>query len=92
MFINNLINMKKELVRIYLPPDANTFLYALEHVLQSKGEINLLVGTKQPMPIWLNPDQAKLHFTQGASVWKWLSDGTARPRTTVHALALAHDH
>jgi xylulose-5-phosphate/fructose-6-phosphate phosphoketolase len=74
MFINNLINMKKELVRIYLPPDANTFLYALEHVLQSKGEINLLVGTKQPMPIWLNPDQAKLHFTQGASVWKWLSD------------------
>jgi phosphoketolase len=43
----NLINMKKELVWIYLPLDANSFLYALGHVLQSKGKINLLVGTKQ---------------------------------------------
>lgn len=55
-FINNLVNMKSSMVRVYLPPDANCFVCTLAHCLRSQNYVNLMVGSKQPTPIWLSPE------------------------------------
>lgn len=58
---------------MYLPPDANTFLSTMAHVLQSKGYVNLMVGSKQPSAVFLSPEEAEAHCRAGASVWKTFS-------------------
>lgn len=58
---------------MYLPPDANTFLSTLAHCLESKNYINLVVGSKQPGPVYLTPEEADSHCRSGASVWKFAS-------------------
>jgi len=73
MFINNLLNMKSSMIRIYFPPDVNCFLTTMEHCLMSRNKINLIVGTKNQMPVYLSMEEAKQHCTAGASVWKWAS-------------------
>jgi xylulose-5-phosphate/fructose-6-phosphate phosphoketolase len=73
-FIDHLINKKAELVRVYLPPDANTLLSVADHCLRSRNYINLIVAGKQPEPQWLSMDEAVQHCIAGLGIWKWASD------------------
>ncbi|PGH19370.1 hypothetical protein AJ80_04010 [Polytolypa hystricis UAMH7299] len=72
-FISAVLNLKPNAARVYLPPDANTFLSTLAHCLQSKNYINLMVGSKQPSQVYLSPDEAENHCRAGGSVWKFAS-------------------
>jgi len=72
-FIDHLLNKKADVVRIYLPPDANCLLSVGDHCLRSRNYINLIVAGKQPAPQWLNIEDAVTHCTAGVSVWKWAS-------------------
>ncbi len=74
-FIDHLLNKKADVVRIYLPPDANTLLSVADHCLRSRNYINLIVAGKQPAPQWLTMDEAVRHCTTGLGVWEWASDG-----------------
>jgi len=78
-FIDHLVNKKAEVVRVYLPPDANTLLSVADHCLRSKNYINLIVAGKQPAPQWLNMDEAVAHCTTGLGVWKWASNDNGSP-------------
>ncbi|KAJ3177855.1 hypothetical protein HDU85_005767 [Gaertneriomyces sp. JEL0708] len=71
--IDTLINLKSKLIRIYLPPDANCLVSTLNHCLTSKNYINLIVSSKQPMPVFLSREDAIRHCAAGASVWKQFS-------------------
>jgi xylulose-5-phosphate/fructose-6-phosphate phosphoketolase len=73
-FIDHLVNKKASVVRVYLPPDANTLLSVADHCLHSKNYINLIVAGKQPAPQWLTIDEAVTHCTIGMGVWKWASN------------------
>jgi hypothetical protein len=64
-FIDHLLNKKADVVRIYLPPDANTLLSVADHCLRSRNYINLIVAGKQPAPQWLTIDEAVAHCTTG---------------------------
>ena len=70
-FINTLLTKKNEVVRIYLPPDANSLLAVTERCLKSRDQINLIVASKQTMPQWLTLEEAQIHLEKGASVWEW---------------------
>jgi xylulose-5-phosphate/fructose-6-phosphate phosphoketolase len=72
-FINALLNMKANIVRIYLPPDANCLISTFDHCLQSRGYINLVVANKNPLPQWLSMEEAIAHCRAGGSVWRWAS-------------------
>jgi len=78
-FIDHLVNKKAEVVRVYLPPDANTLLSVADHCLRSKNYINLIVAGKQPAPQWLTIDEAVAHCTVGLGVWKWASNDEGAP-------------
>jgi xylulose-5-phosphate/fructose-6-phosphate phosphoketolase len=78
-FIDHLVNKKADVVRIYLPPDANTLLSVADHCLRSKNYINLIVAGKQPAPQWLTIDEAVAHCTTGLGVWKWASNDDGNP-------------
>lgn len=69
-FIGAVLNLKPDYARVYLPPDANTFLSTLAHCLRSKNYVNLMIGSKQPTPVYLSPEQAENHCRAGGSVWK----------------------
>jgi xylulose-5-phosphate/fructose-6-phosphate phosphoketolase len=73
-FIDHLLNKKADVVRIYLPADANTLLSVSDHCLRSRNYINLIVAGKQPAPQWLTIDEAIQHSASGVSVWKWASN------------------
>ncbi|GAB1203350.1 hypothetical protein APSETT445_001985 [Aspergillus pseudonomiae] len=72
-FIGNVLKLKPNAARVYLPPDANTFLTTVHHCLKSKNYINLMVGSKQPTPVYLSPEEAESHCRAGASTWKFCS-------------------
>ncbi|TFK75126.1 phosphoketolase [Pluteus cervinus] len=72
-FIGSVLNLKPQFARVYLPPDANCFLSTLSHCLRAKNYVNLIVGSKQPTPVWLSPDEADKHCIAGASIWSWAS-------------------
>jgi xylulose-5-phosphate/fructose-6-phosphate phosphoketolase len=74
-FINSLLTKKGSIVRIYLPPDANTLVSTLDHCLASTGYINLVIATKQPLPQWLTMEEAIAHNDAGASIWAWAGHG-----------------
>jgi xylulose-5-phosphate/fructose-6-phosphate phosphoketolase len=65
------VNKKSEVIRIYLPPDANTLLSVMDHCLKSKNYVNVVIAGKQPELQWLNMEQAVAHCAQGASDWTW---------------------
>jgi len=73
-FIDHLVNKKADVVRIYLPPDANTLLSVADHCLRSRNYINLIVAGKQPAPQWLTMDEAIPHCTAGLGIWEWASN------------------
>ena len=78
-FIDHLVNKKADVVRIYLPPDANTLLSVADHCLRSKNYINLIVAGKQPAPQWLTMDEAVAHCTTGLGIWNWASNDDDNP-------------
>jgi xylulose-5-phosphate/fructose-6-phosphate phosphoketolase len=79
-FIDHVVNKKAEVVRVYLPPDANTLLSVTEHCLRSRDYVNVIVAGKAPSPQWLDVDAARLHCAAGLGVWSWAgSDGGGEP-------------
>lgn len=72
-FIGAVLNLKPYAARVYFPPDANTFLSTIAHCLKSTNYVNLMVGSKQPQPVFLSADEAESHCRAGASVWKFAS-------------------
>ena len=73
-FIDHVANKKSDVVRIYLPPDANTLLSVGDHCLRSRNYVNLIISGKQPAPVWLNIDAAIRHCTVGLGIWEWASN------------------
>jgi xylulose-5-phosphate/fructose-6-phosphate phosphoketolase len=82
-FIDHLLNKKADVVRIYLPPDANTLLSVADHCLRSRNYINLIVAGKQPAPQWLTIDEAIAHCTTGLGVWPWASNDEGGPEVVM---------
>ncbi|MFG1676634.1 phosphoketolase [Micromonospora sp. NPDC049282] len=79
-FIDHVVNKKAEVVRVYLPPDANTLLSTMDHCLRSRHYINVVVAGKQPAPNWLTMDEAIQHCRRGLGIWDWAStDDDAEP-------------
>jgi xylulose-5-phosphate/fructose-6-phosphate phosphoketolase len=72
-FIGHVANKKAEVVRVYLPPDANTLLSVTDHCLRSRNYVNVVVAGKQPAPQWLTMEQAIRHSAAGLGVWDWAS-------------------
>ena len=70
-FIDHVINKKAEVVRVYLPPDANTLLAVMDHCLRSRDYVNVIVAGKAPAPQWLTYEQAQLHCARGLGIWEW---------------------
>ena len=70
-FIDHVVNKKPEVIRVYLPPDANTLLYVTDQCLRSRNLINVIVAGKQPAPQWLSMDAAVEHCRAGAGIWSW---------------------
>ena len=73
-FIDHVVNKKAEVIRVYLPPDANCLLSVTDHCLRSRNYVNVVVAGKQPAPQWLTMDQAVKHCTQGLGIWEWASN------------------
>jgi xylulose-5-phosphate/fructose-6-phosphate phosphoketolase len=79
-FIDHVVNKKAEIIRVYLPPDANTLLSVADHCLRSRDYVNVIVAGKQPALQYLSMEDAILHCTRGAGIWEWAStDGGAEP-------------
>ena len=70
-FIDHVVNKRAEVVRVYLPPDANTLLSTYDHCLRSRQYVNVVVAGKQPSPSFLDMDQAIAHCTRGLGIWEW---------------------
>jgi xylulose-5-phosphate/fructose-6-phosphate phosphoketolase len=104
-FIDTVVNKKSSVVRIYLPPDANSLLTVTDHCLRSKNYVNLIIAGKQPELQWLSMEDAVKHAKQGVSVWPWASNdngevpdiilacaGDVPTLETVAAAALLREH
>ena len=78
-FIDHVASKKADVVRIYLPPDANCLLSVADHCLRSRNYINLIVAGKQPEWQWLDIDEAVRHCTAGAGIWPWAGTGDGEP-------------
>ena len=78
-FIDHVANKKADIVRIYLPPDANTLLSVADHCLRSRNYVNLIVAGKQLAPQWLDMDSAVRHCTTGLGIWDWASNDNGNP-------------
>jgi xylulose-5-phosphate/fructose-6-phosphate phosphoketolase len=79
-FIDHVVNKKAEIIRVYLPPDANTLLSVADHCLRSRDYVNVIVAGKQPALDYLSMDDAVVHCTRGLGIWEWAStDGDDEP-------------
>ena len=79
-FIDHVVNKKADVIRVYLPPDANTLLSITDHCLRSRDYVNVIVAGKQPEPQWLDIDAAIAHCETGVGIWHWASnDGAGEP-------------
>jgi xylulose-5-phosphate/fructose-6-phosphate phosphoketolase len=72
-FIDHVVNKKADVVRVYLPPDANCLLSVADHCLRSRNYVNVIVAGKQPALQWLDMDAAINHCTNGIGIWEWAS-------------------
>ncbi|SOD22869.1 phosphoketolase, partial [Nitrosomonas ureae] len=86
-FIDHVINKKAEIIRVYLPPDANTLLSVTDHCLRSRNYVNVIVAGKQPQPQWLDMDAAIKHCTAGIGIWEWASNDQGEEPDVVMACA-----
>jgi xylulose-5-phosphate/fructose-6-phosphate phosphoketolase len=104
-FIDHVINKKADIVRVYLPPDANCLLSVTDHCLRSKNYVNVVVAGKQPAPVWLSMDEAIKHCAAGVGIWEWASNdrggepdvvmaccGDVPTLETLAAVELLHEH
>jgi xylulose-5-phosphate/fructose-6-phosphate phosphoketolase len=73
-FIDHAVNKKAEVVRVYLPPDANCLLSVMDHCFRSRHYVNVVVAGKHPAPQWLDMDEAVRHCAAGIGIWKWASN------------------
>jgi xylulose-5-phosphate/fructose-6-phosphate phosphoketolase len=86
-FIDLVCNKKAEVIRVYLPPDANCLLSVIDHCLRSRHYVNVVVAGKHPAPQWLNMDQAIKHCTAGIGLWEWASNDAGGDPDLVMAAA-----
>ncbi|WP_274563909.1 phosphoketolase [Streptomyces spiramyceticus] len=70
-FVDHVLNKSPEVVRVYLPPDANTLLSVADHALRSRDYVNVIVAGKQPCFDWLTLEEARAHCARGAGIWEW---------------------
>jgi xylulose-5-phosphate/fructose-6-phosphate phosphoketolase len=104
-FIDLVVNKKADVIRVYLPPDANCLLWVLDHCLQTFNRINVIVAGKQPAPQWLTIEQAATHCRAGIGIWDWASNdeygepdvvmacaGDVPTLETIAAVALLRQH
>ena len=80
-FIDHVMNKKPEVVRVYLPPDANCLLSVMDHCLRSRHYVNVVIAGKHPSPQWLTMDQAAAHCATGIGIWDWAGNEDARSDT-----------
>jgi xylulose-5-phosphate/fructose-6-phosphate phosphoketolase len=73
-FLDHVINKKADIVRVYLPPDANCLLSVFDHCLRSRNYVNVVVAGKHPLPQWLDMQAAITHCTEGIGIWRWASN------------------
>jgi len=73
-FIDHVVNKKADIVRVYLPPDANCLLSVFDHCLRSRHYVNVIVAGKRPAPQWLTMNAAVKHCTEGIGIWQWASN------------------
>ena len=86
-FIDHVVNKKADVVRVYLPPDANTLLSVADHCLRSRNYVNVIVAGKQPAPQWLDMESAIRHCTTGIGIWEWASTDEGKEPDAVMACA-----
>jgi xylulose-5-phosphate/fructose-6-phosphate phosphoketolase len=86
-FIDHVMNKKASVIRVYLPPDANTLLSVADHCLRSRDFVNVIVAGKQPEPQWLDMDAAVKHCTAGIGIWQWASNDRGTEPDVVMAAA-----
>ncbi len=86
-FIDHVVNKKADIIRVYLPPDANTLLSVADHCLRSRDYVNVIVAGKQPELQWLDMDQAVKHCTAGIGIWEWASNDRGGDPDVVMAAA-----
>ncbi|MCD8240304.1 MAG: phosphoketolase, partial [Oscillospiraceae bacterium] len=84
-FIDHIVNKKADVVRVYLPPDANCLLCIFDHCIRSRNYINVIVASKHPRPQWLSMEQAVRHCTQGIGIWQWASNDAGQEPDLVMA-------
>ena len=85
---DHVANKKAEIVRVYLPPDANCLLSVMDHCLRSRHYVNVVVAGKHAAPQWLTMDAAVKHCTEGIGIWQWASnDQGAAPTWSWPAVA-----
>jgi xylulose-5-phosphate/fructose-6-phosphate phosphoketolase len=73
-FIDHVVNKKADIVRVYLPPDANCLLSVFDHCLRSRNYVNVVIAGKHALPQWLTMAEAVVHCTEGIGIWKWASN------------------
>ena len=86
-FIDHVVNKKAEIVRVYLPPDANCLLSVMDHCLRSRHYVNVVIAGKHPSPQWLTIDAAVAHCSEGIGIWQWASNDEEREPDVVMACA-----
>jgi xylulose-5-phosphate/fructose-6-phosphate phosphoketolase len=86
-FIDHVVNKKAEIIRVYLPPDANCLLHVTDRCLRSRNLVNVVVAGKQPAPQWLTMEQAIRHCDAGIGIWDWASNDRGRDPDVVMACA-----
>ena len=84
-FIDHVANKKAEVIRVYLPPDANTLLACTDHCLRSRNYVNVIVAGKHPQPDWLSIAEADAHCARGAGIWRWASNDAGQEPDVVMA-------
>jgi xylulose-5-phosphate/fructose-6-phosphate phosphoketolase len=77
-FIDHVVNKKAQVVRVYLPPDANCLLSVMDHCLRSRHYVNVVIAGKHPAPQWLDREAAVKHCTEGIGIWQWASNDQAQ--------------
>ena len=86
-FLDHVANKKAEIVRVYLPPDANCLLSVMDHCLRSRHYVNVVVAGKHPAPQWLSMDAAVKHCSEGIGIWQWASNDQRNEPDLVMACA-----
>ncbi len=86
-FIDHVVNKKADVVRVYLPPDANSLLSVMDHCLRSRNYINVVVAGKQPALQYLKLDDAMNHCSEGIGIWEWASNDSGLEPDVVMACA-----